>query len=58
LAVAVGYPDLVSVSNTSLNQTGRAVECIAIVMACYLTVSLLTSLAMNIYNRRSSVWSN
>jgi general L-amino acid transport system permease protein len=58
LAVAVGYPDLVSVSNTSLNQTGRAVECITIVMACYLTVSLLTSLAMNIYNRRSNAWSN
>ena len=33
LAVAVGYPDLVSISNTSLNQTGRAIECIAIVMA-------------------------
>ena len=32
LAVAIGYPDLVSISNTSLNQTGRAVECIAIIM--------------------------
>ena len=55
LAVAVGYPDLVSISNTSLNQTGRAIECIAIVMACYLTLSLLTSLAMNAYNRRSAI---
>lgn len=52
LAVAVGYPDLVSISATSLNQTGRAIECIAVVMACYLTLSLLTSAAMNLYNRR------
>lgn len=53
LAVAVGYPDLVSIGSTSLNQTGRAVECIAIVMACYLTLSLLTSALMNYYNARS-----
>jgi general L-amino acid transport system permease protein len=53
LAVAVGYPDLVSISNTSLNQTGRAIECIALVMACYLTLSLLTSAAMNAYNQRA-----
>jgi general L-amino acid transport system permease protein len=53
LAVAVGYPDLVSISNTSLNQTGRAIECITIIMACYLTLSLLTSWFMNAYNRRS-----
>jgi general L-amino acid transport system permease protein len=55
LAVAVGYPDLVSISNTSLNQTGRAIECIAIIMACYLTLSLLTSWFMNAYNRRSLI---
>jgi general L-amino acid transport system permease protein len=55
LAVAVGYPDLVSISNTSLNQTGRAIECIALVMACYLTLSLLTSAGMNWYNRRSAI---
>jgi general L-amino acid transport system permease protein len=55
LAVAVGYPDLVSIANTSLNQTGRAIECIALVMACYLTLSLLTSAAMNAYNRRSAI---
>jgi general L-amino acid transport system permease protein len=53
LAVAVGYPELVSISATSLNQTGRAIECIALVMACYLTLSLLTSALMNLYNRRA-----
>lgn len=51
LAVAVGYPDLVSVANTSLNQTGRAFECIVIVMAVYLLLSLLTALGVNFYNR-------
>ena len=55
LAVAVGYPDLVSIAATSLNQTGRAIECIALVMACYLTLSLLTSAVMNVYNRRARV---
>ena len=43
LAVAIGYPDLVSVANTTLNQTGRAVECIAIVMAVYFLLSLAVS---------------
>ncbi|WP_090130561.1 amino acid ABC transporter permease [Limnohabitans sp. Rim11] len=52
LAVAVGYPDLVSISSTALNQTGRAIECIALVMLIYLSLSLLTSALMNIYNRR------
>ena len=55
LAVAIGYPDLVSISNTSLNQTGRAVECIAIVMAVYLTLSLLTASGMNYFNRRAAL---
>ncbi len=55
LAVAVGYPDLVSIANTSLNQTGRAIECIAIVMAVYLVLSLLTSAAMNVYNQRARI---
>ena len=55
LAVAIGYPDLVSISNTTLNQTGRAVECIAIVMAVYLTLSLLTASAMNYFNRRAAL---
>jgi general L-amino acid transport system permease protein len=52
LAVAIGYPDLVSIGNTTLNQTGQALECIAIMMAVYLTISLLISLYMNWYNRR------
>jgi general L-amino acid transport system permease protein len=53
LAVAIAYPDLVSVfAGTTLNQTGQAIEIIAITMAVYLTFSLLTSAAMNAYNRR------
>lgn len=52
LSVAVGYPDLVSVGNTTLNQTGQAIEVIVVFMAVYLTTSLVTSLIMNFYNRR------
>jgi general L-amino acid transport system permease protein len=52
LAVAIGYPDLVSVVNTTLNQTGQAIEGILIIMAAYLTVSLSIALFMNWYNRR------
>ena len=53
LAVAIGYPDLVQIfAGTVLNQTGQAVEVIAITMAVYLTISLVTSALMNIYNRR------
>jgi general L-amino acid transport system permease protein len=55
LAVAIGYPDIVSITNTALNQTGRAVECIAIVMLVYLTTSLSTSLLMNWYNSRAAI---
>ena len=55
LAVAVGYPDVVSISNTSLNQTGRAVECICIIMLIYLTTSLATSGFMNWFNKRSAI---
>jgi len=51
LAVAIGYPDLVSIANTSMNQTGQAVEGIAIIMAVYLTISLTISALMNLYNR-------
>jgi len=51
LAVAIGYPDLVSVANTMINQTGQAVEGIAMIMAVYLTISLTISALMNIYNR-------
>ncbi len=52
LAVAIGYPDLVSVANTSMNQTGQAIEAIAILMAVYLAISLVIALLMNIYNNR------
>ena len=52
LAVAIGYPDLVSVGNTAINQTGQAVECVAILMAVYLFLSLALSLAMNRFNAR------
>jgi general L-amino acid transport system permease protein len=53
LAVAIAYPDLVSVfAGTTLNQTGQAIEIIAITMVVYLTFSLLTSAFMNWYNAR------
>ena len=55
LAVAIGYPDVVSIANTSLNQTGRAVECIAIIMAVYLVTSLSTAAFMNWYNKRTAI---
>ncbi|MDQ6881789.1 MAG: ABC transporter permease subunit [Pseudomonadota bacterium] len=55
LAVAVGYPDVVSIANTSLNQSGRAVECIAVIMLVYLTLSLSTSALMNWFNRRAAL---
>jgi general L-amino acid transport system permease protein len=51
--VAIGYPDLVQVfTGTVLNQTGQAVEVVAITMLVYLVISLTTSLLMNIYNSR------
>jgi general L-amino acid transport system permease protein len=52
LAVAIGYPDLFSVSGTILNQSGRAVEVITLTMAVYLSLSLLTAVFMNWYNNR------
>lgn len=53
LAMAIGYPDLVSVfAGTTLNQTGQAIEIIAMTMAVYLTLSLATSALMNIYNKK------
>ncbi|WP_425271652.1 ABC transporter permease subunit [Salinivibrio costicola] len=53
LAMAIGYPDLVSVfAGTTLNQTGQAIEIIAMTMAVYLTLSLATSLVMNVYNKK------
>ena len=55
LAVAIAYPDLVSVGGTVLNQTGQAIEIIAIWMLVYLTISLLTSAFMNWYNKRMAL---
>ncbi|MGE5453393.1 MAG: ABC transporter permease subunit [Acidobacteriota bacterium] len=55
LAVAVGYPDLVSVSNTAANQTGKALECVGVMMAIYLMLSLLTSALMNTFNARHAM---
>lgn len=56
LAVAVGYPDLVQVfTGTVLNQTGQAVEVVALTMLVYLTISLTTSLLMNWYNARKAL---
>jgi len=52
LAVAIGYPDLVAVANTAINQTGQAIEGVAIIMAVYLTISLSISAFMNWYNAR------
>jgi general L-amino acid transport system permease protein len=51
LAVIIGYPDLVSIANTTMNQTGQAVEGIALIMAVYLAISLTIALSMNFYNR-------
>ncbi|WP_415635351.1 amino acid ABC transporter permease [Paraphotobacterium marinum] len=56
LAMAIGYPDLVSVfAGTTLNQTGQAIEIIFMTMGVYLTLSLLTSVIMNIYNKKISL---
>ena len=52
LAIAIGYQDLVSIGGTILNQSGQALEVVGIWMAVYLSLSLLTSLFMNWYNRR------
>lgn len=53
LAAAIGYPDMVSLfAGTVLNQTGQAIETIAMTMSVYLIISLVISLLMNIYNRR------
>jgi general L-amino acid transport system permease protein len=56
LGVIIGYMELVSATGgTTLNQTGQAIECIALVMATYCVISLVTSLLMNIYNYRISL---
>ncbi len=56
LATAVGYPDLVSIfMGSTLNQTGQAVEIISMTMLVYLTISLVTSALMNIYNAKKAL---
>jgi len=50
LAVAIGYQDIVSIANTTLNQTGQAIDAIALIMLVFLTISLSISLFMNWYN--------
>jgi general L-amino acid transport system permease protein len=52
LAVAIGYQDIVSIANTTLNQTGQAIEGIALIMAVFLVISLSISFSMNWYNAR------
>ncbi|WP_373501952.1 amino acid ABC transporter permease [Desulfococcus sp.] len=55
LAVAIGFPDFVSVANTTINQTGQAIEGIALIMAVYLFLSLTTSVYMNWYNKKAKL---
>lgn len=55
LAVAIGYPDFVSVANTTINQTGQAIEGVALIMVLYLIFSLLTSVIMNWYNKKAAL---
>ena len=52
LAVAIGYPDFVSVANTTMNQTGQSLEGVALIMLVYLIFSLSTSAFMNWYNKK------
>ena len=52
LAVAIGYPDLVAIANTTLNQTGQAIECVAIMVGLPDASAWRSSLFMNWYNRR------
>lgn len=51
LAIAIGYNDIFSVSNTTANQTGRSVEMILIVMSSYLIINLIIALLMNLFNQ-------
>jgi general L-amino acid transport system permease protein len=52
LGVAVGFPELYAVSSTTFNQTGRSIEVVLLLMATYLSISLVLSLVLNLYNRR------
>jgi general L-amino acid transport system permease protein len=55
LAVAIGYPDFVSVAGTTINQTGQAIEGVGLIMLCYLFFSLTTSAFMNWYNKKMAL---
>ena len=55
LAVAIGYPDFVSVTGTTINQTGQAIEGVALIMFVYLAFSLTTSAIMNWYNKKIAI---
>jgi general L-amino acid transport system permease protein len=55
LAVAIGFPDFVSVANTTINQTGQAIEGVGMIMVVYLFFSLSTSAFMNWYNKRTAL---
>jgi len=55
LAVAIGFPDFVSVAGTTINQTGQAIEGVALIMIVYLFFSLLTSAVMNWYNKKMAL---
>jgi general L-amino acid transport system permease protein len=55
LAIAIGFPDFVSVANTTINQTGQSIEGVALIMGCYLVFSLSTSVFMNWYNKKSQI---
>ena len=52
LAVVIGYPDLVSIANTSINQNGQALEAIVVIMAVYLTLNLVVAVVMGVVNAR------
>ncbi len=55
LAIAIGYPDLVAIGGTILNQTGQSVEVVAIWMVIYLGISLITSALMNWFNAKMAL---
>lgn len=55
LAIAIGYADFVAVTNTTINQTGQAIEGVALIMLIYLFFSLSTSLFMNWYNKKTAL---
>ena len=55
LAVAIGYPDFVSVAGTAINQTGQAIEGVLLIMIVYLIFSLSTSAFMNFYNKKMAI---